>query len=878
MRPFTFLTVMSASNHRTETFSSGLPSLDKALAGILPGDNVVWQVDSIHEYIPFVQPYAEYARSREIPLVYFRFGQHARLIPRGGRGNEYRLHPEEGFETFISEIFDVIEQTGAGACYLFDCLSELAVDWYSDRMLGNFFSLTCPYLYRYETVAYFALLKNHHIADATVAIHNTAQVVLDVYRNRDSIYLQPVKVENRHSPTLYTLHVWKGDEFHPVTRSATITEILAGVPQPWLDFAAQRVGVWQRTFQRAQEALEMVNSGKLPGYEAQAHFDHILRMAITRDEKLLRLAERYFDLGDLLAIRKRMVGTGLIGGKSAGMLLSRAILKRADKKWRRLLEEHDSFYIGSDAFYTYLVQNDCWWPIRKLKKSGRLAEGSEEVRKRILEGRFSDDVLAEFKEMLDYFGQSPVIVRSSSLLEDAYGNAFSGKYESVFCANRGTREERLAEFSRAVKTVYASTLSREALLYRGQRGLLENDEQMALLVQRVSGDAYGDFFFPQVAGVGFSFNPYVWNAAIDPKAGVLRLVFGLGTRAVDRSDDDYTRIVALNAPGLRPEGNMDQVRKFTQRKVDVLDLAQNRHAGFEFDSIAAVADRLPLGIFASRDLEAERRSKKPESPQWVLTFETLLSHPSFVADMRSMLRSLEAAYDYPVDVEFTTNFLEDGSYRINVVQCRPFQVKKTGAPVSASARIDEHRLVLRTQGPVIGNAKEMPIDRLVYVRPAVYGQLNESDRYTVARLIGRIVRAQPPGGATMLVGPGRWCTSVPALGIPTAFAEINSVSVLCEIAAMHEGLVPDVSLGTHFFNDLVELDMLYLALHPQKRTDCFNEDLLIKKPNRLSALLPNESEWARVVFVIENANSSTQLRLYADPLKQSAVLHYTGSK
>ncbi len=154
--------------------------------------------------------------------------------------------------------------------------------------------------------------------------------------------------------------------------------------------------------------------------------------------------------------------------------------------------------------------------------------------------------------MLDYFGQSPIIVRSSSLLEDSYGNAFAGKYESVFCPNQGPHHRRLEELLGAVKTVYASTMSEKALRYRAQRGLLDQDEQMSLLVQRVSGVGYGSLFYPQVAGVALSRNPYVWNECIDPAAGVVRLVFGLGTRAVDRTDDDYTRIVALNAPAAPP--------------------------------------------------------------------------------------------------------------------------------------------------------------------------------------------------------------------------------------------------------------------------------------------------------------------------------------
>ena len=211
-----------------------------------------------------------------------------------------------------------------------------------------------------------------------------------------------------------------------------------------------------------------------------------------------------------------------------------------------------------------------------------LLDGAEEARQRILEGDFPDYIVKRFSDMLNYFGQSPIIVRSSSLLEDNFGNAFSGKYESVFCTNQGTHQKRLEEFINAVRLIYASSMSEKALSYRAQRNVLEQDEQMALLVQRVSGKPYGKFFFPQLAGVGLSYNPYVWDESIDPEAGVLRLVFGLGTRAVNRFDDDYTRMVALNEPDKHPGADFDEVARYSQKKVDILNLAEDSFASSFF--------------------------------------------------------------------------------------------------------------------------------------------------------------------------------------------------------------------------------------------------------------------------------------------------------
>jgi pyruvate,water dikinase len=862
-------------------FSTGLPNLDKVLENLISGDNVVWRVDSIDDYHPFVIPFCECASRQGRQLVYFRFAQHRELVPEGLGATVYRINAEDGFENFISDIFNAIEKHGRQVCYVFDSLSELAVDWYSDRMLGNFFMLTCPYLYRMDTIAYFGLLRNYHSSFAVSSIHNTAQIVIDVYRNRDKLYLHPLKVYDRHSPTMYTLHIWEDDRFLPVTRSATATEILAKVPQPWLDFTSQRLGMWQGAFMRAQEALDEVRSGKLPSQELDFHFHRLARMAITRDAGLSSLVERYLYLDDLIAIRKRMIGTGLIGGKSVGMLLSRAILRKESRDWQDKLEAHDSFYIGSDVFYTYLVENDCWWVRRKQRNADTLLEGAENARQRMLSGTFPEHIQSQFMEMLDYFGQSPIIVRSSSLLEDNFGNAFSGKYQSVFCANQGTPKERLETFISAVRKVYASTMSKEALTYRAHRGLLDRDEQMALLVQRVSGAVYENLFFPQIAGVGFSFNPYVWNSDIDPKAGMLRLVFGLGTRAVDRCDDDYTRIVALNAPLLRPESTFDEVRKFAQRRVDVLDLRANQLVSRYFEDVVKASPEMPLAMVASRDVELEQRMRDQNLRHgvfsWVLTFDKLFQETDFVKDMREMLRTLQEAYTCPVDIEYTGNFMEDGTYRINLVQCRPFQVQRgRGAPAFQEIPLSA-RVVLETHGPIIGNSLTGPIDRIIYVVPSRYGALPGNDRYAVARLVGKLTHLDKDKARNriMLVGPGRWGTTTPSLGVPVSFAEINTVSVICELAVMHEGLVPDVSLGTHFFNDLVEFDMQYMALYPDRKDNIFNEQFFLKAPNMLAGLVPDAAAWADTVKVIDRMDVSpgSEMILSVDSMNQKAVCY-----
>jgi hypothetical protein len=858
--------------------STGLPGLDQMLTGLRAGDNVVWQVDSLDDYAALVQPFCQWARRNGRKLVYFRFAKHRPLV-EASESEIRTVSTEAGFEAFITQIHDVIEEVGEDAFYVFDSMSDLSLERISDRMLGNFFVLTCPYLFALNTIAYHVLLRNHHSFHASSPIAQTTQILVDVYRMHDKLYLHPRKVQHRYSPTMHMLHVWEGDDFPPVTESYTTTLVLAQAPWAGSSPGGNRVGPWTRTFQEAEATLRMQERGAASAEQVSEARKLTLHIGITRDERLSELAERYFTLEDIVRIRQRILPSGLIGGKAVGMLLARRILDAASPRWASVLEPHDSFYIASENFYTYLVQNHVWLMRQKQKDPDAFLDGAAEARQRMFMGAFPDYVRERFQNMLEYFGHSPIIVRSSSLLEDAFGNTFAGKYDSVFCANQGPKHIRLDEFMQAVRRTYASSMSEEALLYRKARGVLHKDEQMALLVQRVSGTQNGTLYFPHVAGVGLSYNPYVWDKSIDPSAGVVRLVFGLGTRAVDRSDDDYTRVVALNAPTKRPEHDFQDVRRHAQRRVDVLDLETNQLASYDLMDVARRSPNLPFNMVASRDEDLARSDAERgrQSFPWVLTFDRMLASTPFAEDMREMLQTLQAAYQSPVEVEFTLNFLHDGSYRINLLQCRPVVMGLGGLvdrPNRAELRPED--IVLEARGAVVGQGRAATIDRVIYVSPAAYSRLGDRQRHEVAGVIGELTRAQAsePKRSIMLMGPGRWGTSTPSLGVPVSFKAISGVSVLCEIVAMHQDLVPDVSLGTHFFNGLIEMEILYVAVFPRGK-DSLNMNYFEAAPNRLAALLPAAARWADVIHVIDPVTSpgEPRMRLFADPVEQTLLCY-----
>jgi pyruvate,water dikinase len=840
--------------------STGHPGLDAVLHGIEPGDNIVWEVEDIGDYHELVVAYALAARAAHRRLIYFRFADHLPLLP-AAEAELHQLDAGLSFEGFVRQVHGVIEKAGRGAVYVFDCLSQLAERWGSDQALGNFFQLTCPRLWDLETVTYFALYRDRHSAYALEPIRTTTQFLLDVFRLDGKFYVRPVKVQYRSREVMNTIHVRKGATFVPVKDSAVLASILSSTQWPRLQ-SDQRGGYWRRLFQEAQIIAEEWRAGRCAP-ERRAEMLRRVQWALrVHRSGIAPLVERFLTLEDFILVRDRMIGIGSVGGKTLGMLVARAILRDRDPDLASRLEVHDSFFVGAEVFITFLVQNQVWWLREQQKNPATFLQDLPEGRRRIRQGEFPANILVQFQGMLDYFGESPYIVRSSSILEDARGNAFSGKYESVFVVNRGSREERLQALLDAVRTIYASVLDEEALTYRKRRGLLESEERMALLIMRVSGATQGRYYYPQAAGVGLSFNPFVWHQDIDARAGVVRLVFGLGTRAVDRSDDDYTRLVALNAPGRRPEATFDDVCEHSQRRMDCLDLRTGQLVSRPFQEVLVEEPDFPLDLYLTHTDE--------NFP--LITFDRLLTETNVARDLRRMLEVLEAAYEHPVDIEFALNFLPDGSYRIHLLQCRTFQVRRETAGGLLTLPTN-HAPLLAAHGAVIGVSREQRLSRIIYIETEKYAALGEQDRYAVARLIGKLNHLHPAEDrGLMLIGPGRWGTHSPALGIPVSFTEISRAAVICEVVAMHERLIPDVSLGTHFFNDLVEHDMLYVAYFPKKTGNSLDEAWFRRAPNRLPELEPNAGALSEVVRVIDCGNSGQPIWLRADPTVQQALV------
>ncbi len=835
-----------------ERVKSGIEQLDETLDNIRLGDNVVWQVSNLDEFSYFVNPYVKQALEDGRNLIYINFGQHEPLIPmcdedfeeleaeRNNPDNEfamierngikiYKVDPMEQFESFTLEVHNIITKEGYDAFYVFDCLSDLQSAWATDLMMGNFFRVTCPYLFILDTVAFFPVIRGKHSFESIAKIRETTQLFLDVYSNKNEVYIHPLKVWNRYSQTMFLGHKYDPEtgDVTTLTDGMEVSKFYQVINSASAYNNEQNTDSWERFF----TATELLRQN---GVDVSDRCDLMCSMMMAKDEKVSEKIKQYFDYDDYISIYNRLVGSGMIGGKACGMLLARKIIEKDRPDIHNYFEPDDSFYIGSDLFYTYIVSNDLWNIRVKQRTDEGYYEAGKELEEGLKNGVFPDDIKNEFRRVLDYFGQSPIIVRSSSLLEDGFGNAFAGKYESVFCVNQGSLEDRLEAFEEAVKTVYSSMMNISALEYRLLNGLDKNDEQMALLVQRVSGSYCGDYFFPTMAGVGFSYSSYLPSPDMKHDAGMLRLVMGLGTKAVDRTENDYPRIINLDRPKANTLQNVKDRHRYSQHSLDVLDLKNISIHDIPVDEGLEVLPKYAKRFVIEHDREAERRLRERGQRREVVFVNCngIVNNDEFTLMMKDLLKTLEKAYEYPVDVEYTINVGPDKSFVINLLQCRPLQISTTNEVIEIPKDKGETYFLIKNSS--MGRSRSENIETLVYVNPHKYYEYPYNKKSSVARIIGEInAYCKANNKKSMLIVPGRIGTSSPELGIPVVFADISQFSAILEESYSEVGYVPELSFGSHMFQDLVEADIYYGALFENDNRLEFNKDLIKDYPNKL---------------------------------------------
>ncbi|NOR44630.1 MAG: pyruvate, phosphate dikinase [Candidatus Delongbacteria bacterium] len=569
---------------------------------------------------------------------------------------------------------------------------------------------------------------------------------------------------------------------------------------------------------------------------------------------------------------------GKLGGKSSGLIVADQILKDESKKIPALenIKTPKTWYITSDGIMDFMKYNNLEDIMeQKYKDIGLVRQEYPYVIHVFKNSPIPPKMVKLLSKALDDFGDKPLVVRSSSLLEDRIGTAFAGKYKSLFIANQGTKEERLVALMDAIAEVYASTFGPDPIQYRAEHGLLDYNEQMGIMIQEVVGKKVGHYYFPAFAGVAFNNNEYRWSGRIKREDGLARLVPGLGTRAVDRTSDDYPVLFSPGKPNLRVNVTLDEKILYSPKQIDLINLKTKKFETKNIDElIKECGSSFPIlnklaSIISEKHLTIPSKfGMDYEKDNFVITFDGLLSNPTFVNKLNSILTTLKQKYNHPVDIEFAHN--GDDLY---LLQCRPQNYGFESKPASFPSGIANDDIIF-SANKFISNGSVTGISHVVYVDPDEYGKLSTLEELkSVGKAVGMLNKLLPKR-QFILMGPGRWGSRGDIkLGVSVTYSDINNSAMLIEIARKKKNYVPDLSFGTHFFLDLVEAGIRYLPLYPDNRGIIFKDDFFSDNENIFSSLIPESSSLSKVIKVIDinSIDNGKELQIYMNSEIEKAI-------
>jgi len=588
----------------------------------------------------------------------------------------------------------------------------------------------------------------------------------------------------------------------------------------------------------------------------------LIRRLFSDDLNFINVTKKYASIDEFSDILSHTIGpthgNGKLGGKAAGLFRASKILMAAKNSTISLrnLTIPKTWYITSDGIIDFLHYNALEeMPTIKYRDSIEISKEYPYLKQIIKNSSLPFELIVGLNSAIDDFGDRPLIVRSSSLLEDLAGSSFAGKYKSLFVANKGSKREKLEELIDAILEVYASVFGPDPIEYRHERGLLDFNEEMAIMIQEVVGKKVGKYFFPAYAGVAFSNNELRWSPRIKREDGIIRLVVGLGTRAVDRVGDDYPMLISPGQPKLRVNISPEEIIQYSQKYIDIINMETKRfetkrfetlvqECGQEIPALTHIASTYRDGyIYSSTGNLFNLTDGEP-----LITFSKLIDYGPFVQQIKDILSILSNSIGSPVDIEFAC----DGDiHKIYLLQCRVQSVAKNNVDVSIPEDIKTENIIF-TANKYVCSGKLTDIDYIVSVDPEKYNLVESYEDLTrVGRIISELNRRLPKQ-KYILMGPGRWGSRGDIkLGVRVIYSDINNTAMLIEIAKRDKDYVPELSFGTHFFQDLVEAQIYYLPLYPDDKDTIFNYEFINNAQNSLKRIIPDSSNFEEIIKVIQ---------------------------
>jgi CheY-like chemotaxis protein len=515
------------------------------------------------------------------------------------------------------------------------------------------------------------------------------------------------------------------------------------------------------------------------------------------------------------------IGQGSVGGKARGIAFMASELHQA--RYRHPLFRENSIkipqtcVIASSGFKDFISLN-------KLHPDEHLSD--HEIRQQFLSGNLPDWLLNDLKSYVQHI-HYPLSVRSSSLLEDARYRPYAGIYHTCMLTNQAPDfNERLEQLVQAVKRVYASTWFEGPMAYSrsiGQTGV----DAMAVIIQQTVGRQYGEFFYPAISGVAQSYNYY----PVDPmraEDGIVHLATGFGKTVVEGERSlRFCPAYPLHMP------------QFSTVE-DMLDNAQrhfyclSRAAGAEsvggmtlrqLEEAGDAADEKAIRFLSSAYIPEEHRIRDSRVPgPKILTFAPILKYDVYplAALLKELLVLGRAGMGCEVEIEFAVDLADNPAESVfYFLQIRPLVVGSQPAQLRITE--EDRAAAFLSSGNALGFGRHDKMQDIVFVRPDSFDRAKTRDYAQAIGKINRMLHQQER--PYLLIGPGRWGTADPWLGIPVQWRDISGVGAITEL---QDGAVQaEASQGSHFFQNITSLGIPYLMIRNQGNSDKIDWDWLL---------------------------------------------------
>jgi CheY-like chemotaxis protein len=541
---------------------------------------------------------------------------------------------------------------------------------------------------------------------------------------------------------------------------------------------------------------------------------------------VVNLDAEYFDPDtDFLKI-----GKGSLGGKGRGLAFVSTLLQR-NSEIHQKFHQVDIFVpktlvITTEGFDAFIEAND-------LKAIFKSDIPDQEIADLFQRAHFPENITEDLRAYLSQVNY-PLAIRSSGLLEDAQFRAFAGLYRTYMVSNDHPElEARLEHLIAAIKGVYASTYFQGPKAFARRVGHRTEDEKMAVIIQRLVGKPFGDYFYPAISGIAQSYNYYPFSH-MKPEEGIATIALGLGKMVME---GEKTLRFCPKYPQLLPQrSTVDDILKNTQRFFYAIKMGGSstqiefhEETALEKREVTDAVEETPVKLLASTYVPEEHRIRDTTQipGHRLLTFAQVLKYKLFPLPeiLSDALKAVREGMGCPVELEFSVNLCQEKERKSEFafLQARPMTARTELMEVDISR--EEIARAFCFSDHALGNAQKDDIADICYVKPNAFDPGRTSQ---IAREIGKInSQLVAEGRKYLLIGPGRWGSADRWLGIPVSWSEISGVDAMVETASTK--LKAEPSQGSHFFHNITTLGINYITI-TEGEEDFLNWDWLTSIP------------------------------------------------